>query len=236
MAACVALLTHINAGLKMKTGLYKFEVSGERRRRGEWEWIGDYRCSAADSLTCYCVSSTQINNGSHFVGVSLFCNSHSLPEEESFSSRAHVDWEHRGIFIDIISCFVLWADASERRFIENIIPAPDSLPHALICETSLTAAVCSRTPENSTSPTSALTSTTPRATWTPTAPFLSAWRRTSPSSWPPSASPAHSPPPWSPWRAASRSPTSRYISCNSSWHCYDHPMFSTSHYNILLHV
>lgn len=61
-----------------------------------------------------------------------------------------------------------------------------------------------------TSPTSASTSTTPREIWTLTDPFRSASPPTSLSSWPPSASPGRSPPPWSPWPAASPSPTSRY--------------------------
>lgn len=70
-----------------------------------------------------------------------------------------------------------------------------------------------RTQESSTFLTSASTSMTPQVTWMLIAPFHSAWRQTSLSSWPPSASLAHSLPRWSLWLGALHSQTLRCHVC-----------------------
>lgn len=71
--------------------------------RGQWRWVKDYRCCAADSLTCYCFWDMKINNCSHFVGMSLFCSSPSFTEdEELFSCGLHC----RKLYFLIIFCFL----------------------------------------------------------------------------------------------------------------------------------
>lgn len=172
----------------MKTGLYKFKSAGSSRRRGEWEWIEDYWCSAADSVTCYCVWVTKISNGSHFICV-------TFQNKIFYSLNPCISILKNRIFI-FLGFFCLC---------KIILKKPADIFMKLTSLSFL------RTQASWTCRTSASTSTTPRVTWTLIGPFRSAWRQTSPSSCRPLASPARSPPPWLPWLDVSHSPTLRYL-------------------------